>query len=78
MLRTVGLLAVAAVLGLVGGTAVGYGIHADREPTALPPLNQPGLAYPAKPLAVVTQTRKGGTLTVPFQQTVALQAQLLG
>ncbi|MFE0643020.1 hypothetical protein ACFW2Y_15585 [Streptomyces sp. NPDC058877] len=29
-------------------------------------------------VAVVTQTRKGGTLTVPFQQTVALQAQLLG
>ncbi|MFB6631189.1 hypothetical protein ACFCWY_14915 [Streptomyces sp. NPDC056362] len=29
-------------------------------------------------LAVVTQTRKSGTLTVPFQQTVALQAQLLG
>ncbi|MFF0556575.1 hypothetical protein [Streptomyces sp. NPDC004266] len=29
-------------------------------------------------LAVVTQTRKGGALTVPFQQTVALQAQLLG
>ncbi|WP_329281227.1 hypothetical protein [Streptomyces sp. NBC_00691] len=28
--------------------------------------------------AVVTQTRKGGTLAVPFQQTVALQAQLLG
>ncbi|WP_369145556.1 hypothetical protein [Streptomyces sp. R44] len=28
--------------------------------------------------AVVTQTRKGGVLTVPFQQTVALQAQLLG
>ncbi|MFD3567707.1 hypothetical protein [Streptomyces sp. NPDC058667] len=28
--------------------------------------------------AVVTQTRKGGTPTVPFQQTVALQAQLLG
>ncbi|MEU4099879.1 hypothetical protein ACFY8X_37905 [Streptomyces tanashiensis] len=27
---------------------------------------------------VVTQTRKGGTLTVPFQQTVALQSQLLG
>ncbi|MEU5915552.1 hypothetical protein ACWEPZ_17815 [Streptomyces sp. NPDC004288] len=50
MLRTAGLLAVAAVLGLVGGTAVGYGIQADREPTALPPLNQPGLAYPAKPL----------------------------
>ncbi|WP_426365059.1 hypothetical protein [Streptomyces sp. E-08] len=49
-LRTVGLIAVAAVIGLVGGTAVGYGIQADREPTALPPLNQPGLAYPAKAL----------------------------
>ncbi|MGW8766460.1 hypothetical protein ACWGN5_28630 [Streptomyces sp. NPDC055815] len=50
VLRTVALIAVAAVIGLVGGTAVGYGIQADREPTALPPLNQPGLAYPAKPL----------------------------
>ncbi|MCZ0980560.1 hypothetical protein O1L60_20645 [Streptomyces diastatochromogenes] len=50
VLRTVGLIAVAAVIGLVGGTAVGYGIQADREPTALPPLNQPGLAYPGKPL----------------------------
>ncbi|WP_432086205.1 hypothetical protein [Streptomyces sp. bgisy095] len=29
-------------------------------------------------IGVVTQTRKGGTPTVPFQQTVALQAQLLG
>ncbi|WP_030693679.1 hypothetical protein [Streptomyces globisporus] len=29
-------------------------------------------------LAVVTQTRKGGVLTVPFRQTVTLQAQLLG
>ncbi|MFC9397910.1 hypothetical protein ACFTWS_32810 [Streptomyces sp. NPDC057027] len=50
ILRIVGLVAVAAVIGLVGGTAVGYGIQADREPTALPPLNQPGLAYPSKPL----------------------------
>ncbi|MFG2902864.1 hypothetical protein ACGFZH_38020 [Streptomyces zaomyceticus] len=50
VLRTVGLIAVAAVLGLVGGTAVGYRIQADREPTPLPALNQPGLAYPAKPL----------------------------
>ncbi|WP_395361818.1 hypothetical protein ACHGLA_19580 [Streptomyces sp. YH02] len=49
VLRTVGLIAVAAVIGLVGGTAVGYGIQADREPTALPPLNQQALAYP-KPL----------------------------
>ncbi|MEU9297783.1 hypothetical protein [Streptomyces sp. NPDC048266] len=49
-LRTTGLIAVAALLGLVGGTAVGYRIQADREPTPLPPLNQPGLAYPAKPL----------------------------
>ncbi|MFE1909214.1 hypothetical protein ACFW96_36920 [Streptomyces gardneri] len=29
-------------------------------------------------LALITQTRKGEALTVPFQQTVALQAQLLG
>ncbi|MFE5657904.1 hypothetical protein ACFQ9H_17170 [Streptomyces sp. NPDC056517] len=28
--------------------------------------------------AVITQTRKGGVPTVPFQQTVTLQAQLLG
>lgn len=28
--------------------------------------------------AVITQTRKGGVRTVPFQQTVALQSQLLG
>lgn len=49
VLRTVGLIAVAAVLGIVGGTAVGYGIQAQREPTPLPPLNQPALAYP-KPL----------------------------
>ncbi|MER5964812.1 hypothetical protein [Streptomyces sp. NPDC002057] len=49
VLRTVGLIAVAAVLGLIGGTAVGYGVQADREPTPLPPLNQPALAYP-KPL----------------------------
>ncbi|MER5712378.1 hypothetical protein [Streptomyces sp. NPDC002122] len=48
-LRTVGLIAVAAVLGLVGGTATGYGIQAEREPTPLPALNQPGLVYP-KPL----------------------------
>ncbi|KOX21668.1 MULTISPECIES: hypothetical protein [unclassified Streptomyces] len=49
VLRTVGLIAVAAVLGLVGGTAVGYGVQAEREPTPLPPLNQPALAHP-KPL----------------------------
>ncbi|MFG3042740.1 hypothetical protein ACGFYZ_38165 [Streptomyces sp. NPDC048330] len=51
VLRTVGLIAVAAVLGVVGGTAVGYRIQADREPTPLAALNQPGLAHPAKPLA---------------------------
>ncbi len=49
-LRTAGLIAVAAVIGLVGGTAVGYGIQAEREPTPLPALNQPGLAYPAESL----------------------------
>ncbi|MEW1699891.1 hypothetical protein [Streptomyces sp. NPDC091278] len=49
-LRTLGLIAVAAVLGVVGGTAVGYGVQAERPPVPLPALNQPGLAYPAKPL----------------------------
>ncbi|MFC8896381.1 hypothetical protein [Streptomyces cinereoruber] len=29
-------------------------------------------------LAVITQTREGGALTVPFRQTLVLQAQLLG
>ncbi|MFJ8658531.1 hypothetical protein [Streptomyces sp. NPDC093795] len=48
-LRTAGLIAVAAIIGLVGGTAVGYGIQADREPTPLPALNQQAPAYP-KPL----------------------------
>ncbi|GAA3372818.1 hypothetical protein GCM10020367_29950 [Streptomyces sannanensis] len=48
--RTTVIIAVAALLGVVGGTAVGYRIQADRPPTSLPPLNQPGLAYPAKPL----------------------------
>ncbi|WP_437010546.1 hypothetical protein [Streptomyces sp. enrichment culture] len=48
--RTVLLIAAAAVIGVSAGTAVGYKIQADRPPTPLPPLNQPGLAYPAKPL----------------------------
>ncbi|WP_328399097.1 hypothetical protein OHS70_19685 [Streptomyces sp. NBC_00390] len=48
--RTALIVAVAALLGVVGGTAVGYRVQADREPTPLAALNQPGLAYPAKPL----------------------------
>ncbi|OEJ95224.1 hypothetical protein J116_012750 [Streptomyces thermolilacinus SPC6] len=48
--RTALLIAAAAVIGVSAGTAVGYKIQADRPPTPLPPLNQPGLAYPAKPL----------------------------
>ncbi|MFD9213999.1 hypothetical protein ACFVY9_12985 [Streptomyces sp. NPDC059544] len=48
--RTAVLLAVAAVIGISAGTAVGYKVQADRPPTPLPPLNQPGLGYPAKPL----------------------------
>lgn len=47
--RTALIIAVAAVLGIVGGTAVGYGIQAHREPTPLAALNQPDLRYP-KPL----------------------------
>lgn len=48
--RTALLIAAAAVLGVVAGTATGYAVQADRPPTPLPMLAQPGLAYPAKPL----------------------------
>jgi hypothetical protein len=48
--RTTLIVAAAAVIGLVGGTAVGYGVQADREPTPLPALSREDLAYPAKPL----------------------------
>ncbi|WP_328582991.1 hypothetical protein [Streptomyces sp. NBC_00370] len=48
--RTTLIVVAAAVLGVVAGTATGYAVQADRAPKALPPLNQPGLAYPAKSL----------------------------
>ncbi|AXG79333.1 hypothetical protein [Streptomyces paludis] len=50
--RTALLIATAAVLGIVAGTATGYAVQADRDPTPLPVLAQPGgVPYPAKPLA---------------------------
>ncbi|MEV6165080.1 hypothetical protein AB0L71_24795 [Streptomyces sp. NPDC052052] len=48
--RTALLIAAAAVLGIAGGTAVGYHVQAGRAPTPLPALSQPDLAYPAKAL----------------------------
>ncbi|MGW6203502.1 hypothetical protein ACWF9B_07640 [Streptomyces sp. NPDC055089] len=48
--RTTLIIAAAAVLGIAAGTAVGYGVQADRAPTPLAALSQPGLAYPAKAL----------------------------
>ncbi|GAA2410412.1 hypothetical protein GCM10010433_06460 [Streptomyces pulveraceus] len=48
--RTALLVLAAAVLGVAGGTAVGYDVQAGRAPTPLPALSQPGLAYPAKAL----------------------------
>ncbi|MFD4814722.1 hypothetical protein [Streptomyces sp. NPDC058418] len=48
--RTTLIIAAAAVLGIVGGIATGYTIQADRPPTPLAALSQPGLAYPAKSL----------------------------
>jgi hypothetical protein len=48
--RTTLIIAAAAALGVVGGTAVGYKIQADRSPTPLAALSQPGLSYPAKSL----------------------------
>lgn len=44
------IVACAALVGLAGGTATGYAIQADREPTPLPPLSQADLAYPKKAL----------------------------
>ncbi|MFJ6611586.1 hypothetical protein ACIQPT_15070 [Streptomyces sp. NPDC091289] len=49
--RTTLIIAAAALLGISGGAAVGYGIQAERAPTPLTALSQPGLGYPAKPLA---------------------------
>ncbi|MFI2368177.1 hypothetical protein [Streptomyces sp. NPDC018833] len=48
--RTALVIAAAVALGLVGGTAVGYAVQAERAPTPLPPLSQPRLSYPAEPL----------------------------
>ncbi|MEV6261238.1 hypothetical protein AB0M42_10875 [Streptomyces sp. NPDC051784] len=48
--RTAVIIAAAALLGISGGTAVGYGIQAQRPPTPLPALSQAELAYPAKSL----------------------------
>ncbi|MGW1818844.1 hypothetical protein ACWCQM_35445 [Streptomyces sp. NPDC002125] len=48
--RTALLIAAAALLGISGGTAVGYGIQAERPPTPLPALSQWELVYPAKAL----------------------------
>lgn len=48
--RTALLIACAALLGTVAGTAAGYTVQADRDPTPLPPLSQAELSYPKKPL----------------------------
>ncbi|MFD5645619.1 hypothetical protein ACFWIP_28465 [Streptomyces anulatus] len=49
--RTTLIIAAAALLGISGGAAVGYGIQAERAPTPLAALSQPGIGYPAKPLS---------------------------
>lgn len=48
--RTTLIIAAAALLGIAGGVAVGYGVQAGRAPTPLTALSQPDLAYPAKAL----------------------------
>ncbi|MEU6954808.1 hypothetical protein [Streptomyces sp. NPDC045714] len=47
--RTTLIIAAAALLGIAGGAAAGYGVQAERAPTPLAALSQPGLGYPAKP-----------------------------
>ncbi|MFE6773248.1 hypothetical protein ACFVFD_30165 [Streptomyces fimicarius] len=49
--RTTLIIAAAALLGISAGVAVGYGVQAEREPTPLTALSQPGIGYPAKPAA---------------------------
>ncbi len=49
-LRTALLLAAAVLAGALGGVTYGYHEQAGEPPTPLPPLNQPGLAHPRKPL----------------------------
>ncbi|MGY5002755.1 hypothetical protein [Streptomyces griseus] len=49
--RTTLIIAAAALLGISAGVAVGYGVQAEREPTPLAALSQPGIGYPAKPAA---------------------------
>ncbi|MFD5028159.1 hypothetical protein [Streptomyces sp. NPDC058373] len=44
------IVACAALVGVVGGTATGYAVQAERKPTPLPPLSQGDLAYPRKAL----------------------------
>ncbi|WP_415949855.1 hypothetical protein [Streptomyces sp. KLOTTS4A1] len=62
--RTTALVLAAALLGLAGGTAYGYTVQADREPTPLPALAQSRLAYPdeaskeAKDAAGMSKTDK--------------------
>lgn len=48
--RTTLIIAAAAFLGIAAGTAAGYGVQAERAPTPLTALSQPGLGYPAKAL----------------------------
>ncbi|MEV7414657.1 hypothetical protein [Streptomyces sp. NPDC089919] len=56
--RTTALIAAAAVLGALAGTATGYAVQYDREPTPLPPLAQPGLRHAApKPATAATTFR---------------------
>lgn len=49
--RTTLIIAAAALLGIVGGVAVGYGVQAERKPTPPAALSQPGVGYPGKPLS---------------------------
>lgn len=49
--RTTLLIAAAAVLGVLAGTATGYAVQYHREPTPLPALSQPDIGTPKPVLA---------------------------
>ncbi len=58
--RTTALILAAALLGVAGGTAFGYTVQAEREPTPLPALSQQDLAYPAKSDKAAKSAALGG------------------
>jgi hypothetical protein len=61
----------------IGSEDIQHSVYAESEPYGAEQVRYAYLAA-GDTLAVIMQSRKGEALAVPFQQTVALQSQLLG